>query len=92
MCMYACVHVHSVIFFTVQDGASPLYVASQEGHSEVVEILLRNGADPNLAWTVGGLVCSFHHLHVYCVLMPLPLTKLKTHTQHTIRMKLHDMR
>ena len=80
MCMYAWAHVHSVIFFTVQDGASPLYVASQEGHTEAVEMLLRSGADPNLAATVWGMVCSFHHLHVYCVVMSLHLTELKTHT------------
>ena len=30
---------------TVQNGASPLYVASQEGHSDVVDILLEAGAD-----------------------------------------------
>ena len=64
-----CVHVHTVISSTVQDGATPLYSASQGGHSEVVDILLKNGADPNLASTVWGLVCSFHHLHVYCVLI-----------------------
>ena len=35
-----------------QDGATPLYVASQEGHSDVVNILIRNGADINLATNV----------------------------------------
>ena len=36
---------------TVQDGASPLYVASQEGHSGVVDILLEAGADVHLTTT-----------------------------------------
>ena len=31
--------------FTVQDGFSPLYVASQEGHTDVVDLLLKAGAD-----------------------------------------------
>ena len=35
-----------------QDGATPLFMASQEGHSDVVNVLLKNGADPNLADTV----------------------------------------
>ena len=52
MYMYACVHVHSIVLFTVQNGTSPLYTASQEGHTEVVEMLLTTGADPNLARTV----------------------------------------
>ena len=36
---------------TVQNGASPLYVASQEGHSDVVDILLEAGADVHQATT-----------------------------------------
>ena len=36
---------------TVQNGASPLYVASQEGHSDVVDILLKAGADVHQATT-----------------------------------------
>ena len=36
---------------TVQDGASPLYAASQEGHSDVVDILLEAGADVHQATT-----------------------------------------
>ena len=68
--MHVSIHdVRSTISSIVQVGASPLYKASQDGHSKVVDILLNNGADPNLAWTVWGLVCSFHHLHVYCVLI-----------------------
>ena len=35
-----------VIMYTVpQVGISPVYVASQEGHTDVVDILLRSGAD-----------------------------------------------
>ena len=31
-----------------QSGATPLYMACQMGHSDVVEILIRNGANINL--------------------------------------------
>ena len=36
---------------TVQDGASPLYIASQYGHTAVVNILLEAGADVHQATT-----------------------------------------
>lgn len=47
--MNAC---HNIIFSTVQDGASPLHIASQEGEAEVVDTLLKNGADPNVVMKV----------------------------------------
>ena len=34
-----------------QNGASPVYVASQNGHTEVVDLLVQAGADINLATT-----------------------------------------
>ena len=46
MCFNA---VHPI---TIQDGLSPLYVASQEGHTDVVDILVKAGADVNQANTV----------------------------------------
>ena len=48
----------------VQDGASPLYAASQNGHTEAVDTLLKSGADPNMVvvtFNVGSYliyVCS----------------------------------
>ena len=60
VCMHSCEQYH--ILSTMQGGRSPLYMASQEGHIEVVDILLTCGADPNLAWTVWGLLCSFCNL------------------------------
>ena len=41
-----------IIIPLAQDGSTPVNVASQEGHSDVVNILIRNGADVNLAWKV----------------------------------------
>ena len=36
-------------FPLTQTGATPLFIASQKGHIEVVNILIRNGANINLA-------------------------------------------
>ena len=40
------------IIMCLQDGASPLYIASQEGHCDVVDILLKNGVNINQALEV----------------------------------------
>ena len=39
-------------FPLTQGGGTPLFIASQNGHSDVVNILIRNGADVNLSWEV----------------------------------------
>ena len=36
---------------TVQDGFSPVYVASQMGHTDVVDVLVKAGADVNQTLT-----------------------------------------
>ena len=36
----------------IQSGSTPLWVASQNGHKDVVTTLLRNGADVNLRFKV----------------------------------------
>ena len=46
------------LFDGIQDGFTPLYMASQGGHTSVVDILLRHGADPNLATTVSVEIVS----------------------------------
>ena len=33
--------------FTLQDGATPLYIAAQNGHQDTVNYLVQNGADIN---------------------------------------------
>lgn len=50
-------HLHCISFVVIfdepiQDGISPLAVASQFGHTEVVDALLNYGADPNQATMV----------------------------------------
>lgn len=37
---------------TPQDDLSPLFAASKEGYTEIVDILLQKGVDPNLFNTV----------------------------------------
>lgn len=70
--MCACECCNGVLS-SVQDGRSPLYVASEFGHTEVVDILLKNGACTNLATKVLRLVCSKR----YCIF--LSLAQLTTH-------------
>ena len=52
-----------ILSSTVQDGKSSLYIASQEGHTEIVELLLKKGADPNLTRKVCGLVLLLYILY-----------------------------
>lgn len=62
--------------FTFQNDISPLYVSSYEGHTEVIDILLENGANPNLATMVRELsfpslqynvkfISQEEHMHIY---------------------------
>ena len=45
-------YLFPVSYFTcVQDGLSPVYAASQKGHTGVVDLLVQAGADIHLATT-----------------------------------------
>ena len=54
--MYSITCSHILVFFHTQKShmASPLFLASKMGYTEVVDTLLKNGADPNLACMVCG--------------------------------------
>ena len=53
-------YLFSISFFTsMQDGISPVYGASQNGHTEVVDLLVQAGADIHLA-TTGKVHVSTH--------------------------------
>ena len=46
-------------FFNVKDGTTPLYIAAQNGHEQIVQILLERGANVDLADEVILLIVSF---------------------------------
>ena len=46
----------------IQEGATPLYIASQKGHTDVVDYLIRAGASINLAARVWRL-----HYTMQCI-------------------------
>ena len=46
----------SIEVLYTQDGFTPVYAASQEGHGDIIDILVRAGADVNQEMTV----VSFH--------------------------------
>ena len=49
-----------------QDGATPLFIASQNGHSDIVNTLIRNGADINQPLNVGrGLIYDTLIMHLF---------------------------
>ena len=53
----ATMKVHSQL----QGGATPLILASQNGHATTVDVLLRNGADPNRAANVSAGCCDHEY-------------------------------
>ena len=48
---FSCISLYHT-FSSTQDGVTPLYVACQNGHTQTVDVLLKNGANPNLTLTV----------------------------------------
>lgn len=54
-------------------GASPLLIAGQEGHDDIVELLLNNGADINLCTTTDAsplfIACQTGHNSVVQLLL-----------------------
>ena len=36
------------LFYSLQYGRSPLHVAVEKGHTDVIDILLKHGADANI--------------------------------------------
>ena len=49
------------ILFSVQDGISPLFIASEKGHTDIVDLVLNAGADVH---QTNKVYTSFVHLHV----------------------------
>ena len=54
-------YVYIVLYHLLQDGTTPLFLASQEGHKDIVEVLLNHGAEVDLPNKVSVCV-SYHYL------------------------------
>ena len=50
----------------LQNGVSPLYIASEEGHTDVVDILIKAGADIHQAKTE---VCIFLDISAHIIII-----------------------
>ena len=53
----------------IQDGATPLYIASQHGHTDVVDTLIRAGVSVNQACMVWRLLYIVTACGVNCHLL-----------------------
>ena len=54
-------YVYIVLHHSLQNGFTPLIAASQEGHKDIVEVLLEHGAEVDLPDKVSVCV-SYHYL------------------------------
>ena len=72
---FSCISLCHTFSYT-QDGATPLYMACQNGHKQTVDVLLKNGANVNLTCTVSFInpLCTWSErvmvLCLECVYAP----------------------
>lgn len=57
---YACTFVFAIVLllFAIQDGETPLFAACTGGHTECVELMLKEKADLEIADKEVSLFCS----------------------------------
>ena len=80
------IHVHLIStcnYPLTQGGFTPQYIASCNGHSDVVKTMIQNGADINLASEVYG---GYYHritdrIHIRCVMWSLLVFTWSDHTK-----------
>ena len=51
-----------------QYGKTPLYIASREGHTGVVELLIQHNADPNISDVVSHSMMRIHVSINQCIM------------------------
>ena len=72
-CMSLCAHVQVVLFkissYLSQAGATPLWDTSRNGHTDVVDYLIRAGASINLATMVWRLHYTMQCIHCTLCMM-----------------------
>ena len=57
-------YVYIVLYHSLQNGTTPLILASHEGHKDIVEVLLNHGAEVDLPDKVSVCVsCSYLNFH-----------------------------
>ena len=74
-------NVVPVIFVLLQEGSTALHFACDEEHTDVVQVLLARGADPNLATHVSELSIVTHiilYFYMYVKNAPLQQATLLT--------------
>ena len=59
-------YVYIVLYHSLQNGTTPLIAASQNGHKDIVEVLLNHGAEVDLPNKVGVCI-SCSHLNFHAV-------------------------
>ena len=78
--MYTLIGITIMVkFCLMQTGATPLYIASQEGHSDVVNLLISHGAnvDKSLEVCHFNFAVSFQRLG--CIQLCLYFVLIKCH-------------
>ena len=60
--LFLCCVLSLFPFPHAQDGITPLYVACQNGHKQIVIVLLESGANANLSTTVSSLSGAYSEL------------------------------
>lgn len=79
-----------IIVFAIQNGISPLYVASQEGHTDIVDLLLKAGADTHQAEMVLHATCIYIHVvHTHLIYIIMSSCVCDTIYEDTLKVLTH---